>query len=120
MVSCLKITGSQTIGGTTQNAALFNLKIYADIMGVIIGDLAPNRGRISRLCASRTLLGTVMQYSITFCSRPEAASNVISGDFLRRIVANRAVKFNNPRFNHFRENRRLGHSIVATHVISDN
>ena len=34
-----------------------------------------------------------MQYSITFRSRPEAASNVISGKFVWLIVSNKAAKF---------------------------
>ena len=37
-----------------------------------------------------------MQYSITFCCRPEAAGDVISDTFVRHIVPDEAVKFRDP------------------------
>ena len=55
-------------------------------------------GRIIRLFVDRTVLRTFVQYLIAFCSRPEKASDVISGRFVRQI-ATRAQKsqlhFNN-------------------------
>ena len=46
-----------------------------------------------------------MRYSITFSSRLEAASDVMSGNFVRLVVLNKAVKFRDPRLNHSREIR---------------
>ena len=39
------------------------------------------------------VLCTFVQYLIAFYSRPEAASNVISGEILRQIVSDKTVKF---------------------------
>ena len=52
------------------------------------------------LYASRTRF---VQYKIAFCNRPETASDVISGMFVRLIVHNKRVKFRGPRFNRSRE-----------------
>ena len=46
--------------------------------------------------AGRTRLCTLLQYFIAFCSRPEAASEVISGRFLRPIVPDKCAKFRDP------------------------
>ena len=46
-----------------------------------------------------------MQYSMTFCSRPEAASDVISGMHVSQIVPNKIVKFVGRGLNFFREIR---------------
>ena len=37
-----------------------------------------------------------MQYSIAICSRPEVASDVISGGFVRLIVPDQALKLRDP------------------------
>ena len=42
---------------------------------------------------TETVLRTFMHYSITFCSRLEAASDVISGAFMRQHIVHKAVKF---------------------------
>ena len=44
-----------------------------------------------------------VQYINAFCSRPEAASDVISGIFVQPIVPDKPVKFRRPRLNHSRE-----------------
>ena len=43
------------------------------------------------------VLRTFEQYSIAFCSRSEAASNVISVTFMRLIVSDKSVKGRDPR-----------------------
>ena len=42
---------------------------------------------------------TFVQYLITFCSRPETASDVISGLFVGMIVPEKPVTFRDPRLN---------------------
>ena len=44
-----------------------------------------------------SVLRLVMQYSITFCRQLEAASNIISGRFVRLIVPDNAAKFRDSR-----------------------
>ena len=51
----------------------------------------------------RTLLHTFAQYFAAFCSRPEAASDVISGRFVTPIVRDKCVKSCDPCRNRFRE-----------------
>ena len=46
-----------------------------------------------------------MQYLIAFCSRPEAASDVISSHFVELIVSDEFVKFGDPCLNRFGEIR---------------
>ena len=41
-----------------------------------------------------------MQYLIAFCSQPAAASDVMSGRFVRPIVPDKCVKFSDHCFNH--------------------
>ena len=53
-----------------------------------------NSGRIIRLFArAGPILRTCVQYLMTFFSRPEAASDVISGRFVMPIVLDKCVKF---------------------------
>ena len=53
-----------------------------------------NNGRIILLCLAGPALCTFVQYLITsFCSRPEVASDVISGTFVRLFVLDKCVKF---------------------------
>ena len=40
-----------------------------------------------------SVICTFMQYSITFCSQPEAASDVIYGVFVRQSIVDEVVKF---------------------------
>ena len=57
---------------------------------------------MTELCASMpvtSILRTFMQYLIAFCSRPEAAADVISGRFVRLTVPNKFVKFCDPCLN---------------------
>ena len=65
---------------------------------VIFGDSTLIRGRIIRLIASWSRF-THMQYSITVCSRLEAASDVISGWFMMLAVPDNRVQFRDPRLN---------------------
>ena len=74
-----------------RNAASLSLKISADILRVVSGDLALNRGRMIRLFADVNSLGTFMQYSITFCSRPEVAVDVVSGKLMWYSIVHTAV-----------------------------
>ena len=46
-----------------------------------------------------------MQFSITICSRLEAAVGVISGKFMRQSIAKKAVKLGDPQLNSHREIR---------------
>ena len=63
-----------------------------------------NSGRIySTLWPAAPILRTFVQYLIAFCSRPEAASDVISGRFVRPIVPDKYIKFGYPRLNNSRE-----------------
>ena len=43
------------------------------------------------------VLRTFALYLIAFCSRPEIASDVISGKFLDPVVQDKSVKFHDPR-----------------------
>ena len=45
------------------------------------------------------VLHTFVKYLVTFCSRLETASDVISGKFVGPIVPNKSVKFCDPRLN---------------------
>ena len=56
-----------------------------------------NKGRIIRLCPSTPVLHAFVQYLllVAFCSRLDAASDVISGGFVRPIVPDKCVKFGN-------------------------
>ena len=53
--------------------------------------------------AGRTVLCTFVQYLITFCSRLEAADDVISGTFVGTVVLHKCVKFHDPTLNGSRE-----------------
>ena len=46
------------------------------------------------------VLSTFMQYFIAFCSRPEAYSEIIPNGFEEHIVADKYVKFRDPRLHH--------------------
>ena len=45
------------------------------------------------------VLRTFVQYLIVFCGRPEAASDVISGKFVRPSVPDKFEQFREPRLN---------------------
>ena len=53
---------------------------------VKVGDSTLNSGPIIRLVAGRTCIRTSVQYLIAFCSRPDEASDVISGSFVMLTV----------------------------------
>ena len=59
------------------------------------GDYMLNSGLIIRLFAP--VLRTFVLYLIAFCSRPEPASEVISGRFIALTFPNPRVKFRDPR-----------------------
>ena len=61
------------------------------------------RQNVAELFDSVSALCTFMQYSITFCSRPEAASEVMS--FVSHTVYDIAVKFCDPGSIRYREIR---------------
>ena len=56
-----------------------------------------------RRYASRVVLLTFVQHLITFCSWHEAASDVISGRFVRLAVPDKCIKFHDFRLNHSQE-----------------
>ena len=45
------------------------------------------------------ILRTFVQYLLTFCSRPEAASDAVSSRVVEPIVLDKWVKFNGPSLN---------------------
>ena len=47
-------------------------------------------------CPAGPVFRTFVQYLITFCSRPEAARDVIVGSFLEPIVVDMHVKLRGP------------------------
>ena len=49
------------------------------------------------------VLRTFVQYFIAFYSRPETASDFISGEFVGPIVHDTTVKFRDPRLNRSRQ-----------------
>ena len=59
------------------------------------GDNRLNSGRIIRLFVRPPVFCTCVQYLITFCNRPEAASDVIFGRFVRPTVLDKRV-FSDP------------------------
>ena len=65
-------TRSPPVGGNNRIIAPLNLKITADILHVIDGDLVLNRGRFNELLYAGW---TFVQCSVTFCSLPEVASD---------------------------------------------
>ena len=61
------------------------------------GDSSLNRGRIIRLFVrSDPFCALFVQYLITFSSRRETASGVISGMFVRPVVLDKFVKLHDP------------------------
>ena len=44
------------------------------------------------------VLRTSMQYSVAFCNRLEAASDVVSSRIVRPVVPDKAVKFRGPNY----------------------
>ena len=52
---------------------------------------------------NRPVLCIFVQYSVTFGSRPEAASHVISGVFMGQPIVDKVVKFGDPLLNRFRD-----------------
>ena len=77
-------------GEVRRNDAPLNLKIYADILCVISDDLALKRGRIVRL---------VSGYSVTFCSRPEAPTDVVSDMAVQDVSLDISVKLGDSKSN---------------------
>ena len=72
----------------SQKNSINKLKIFADILCVISGDLASNRGRIIQLVAGWahfTHFYAYSSYSITFCNKMEAARDVISGAVVEQV-----------------------------------
>ena len=53
----------------------------------------------STLCPVGPVLRTFVQYWITFCSRPQAASDIVSGTFVSLVVLVKRVKFHDPCLN---------------------
>ena len=63
---------------------------------VKFGNSALNRGRVIHLFADRsrvTHFYVSFKLLIAFCSRPEAANDVVSGTFMELTVPNKCVKF---------------------------
>ena len=53
--------------------------------------------------SARNPFAHVVQYLVAVCNRPEGASDVISGQFVRQIVLEKFVKCGHPRLNRSRE-----------------
>ena len=79
------------------NAALFNLKIHADILFVVIGDLASNKA-----FPTGPVICTFIQYLITSFRLTEAVGDIISDIVVSLIVPESAVKFCEPGLNRFK------------------
>ena len=80
ILSYLK-TRSRPIGEARQNAALLNFKISAYILVIL-------RQTVAELCASMPTGApwrTSTQYSVAFCSRPEAATKSYPADVRSRL-----------------------------------
>ena len=67
------------------------------------GDSRLNSCQIIRLFGWPDPFYSLLQCLIAFCSRPEAASDVMSGRFVRPIVLDKCVKFCDPCLNRSRE-----------------
>ena len=61
-------------------------------------------------------LRTFVRYLIAFCSRQEAASDVVSGPFVRPIVPDKLINYRDPRLNRCQEIRRkaVGYGIFIS------
>ena len=63
---------------------------------------------VTDLCASMPVapfLLTFVQYLIVFCSRPEEASDIVSGRFVRLAVLDKCIQFCDHRLNYSQETR---------------
>ena len=100
-----KLTRSPQIGEARRNGVPLDLKISADILFVISGNLALNHGRIIRVSVGLDglVLSTFMQYSVAFCSFWEIASDVISTIFMSHVKHDDAIIFRDPGLNRSRE-----------------
>ena len=95
---------------TQWTAQLANLCTHSSRMSFVL----ISRQTIAQLFDSLTtglVLRTFMQYSVTYCSRSEAASGVISGTFLSHVGPDKVEKFRNHVLNRSRE--------VRLHVAGD-
>ena len=84
-------------------AAPLNFAISADIQSNSVSSslLAILRQTVTELCAympAAPVLRTCAHYLIAFCSRPEAATEVIYGRFVRLAVPGQCVKFRDHHF----------------------
>ena len=80
--------------GPVLNAAV-DLRTVANITCVINGDLASSSGDLLESMRSRPV--SCMLYSITFCSRPEVASDVGNGLAAEEVGLDVGVKFSSVR-----------------------
>ena len=77
---------------------------YAQALSLLV--ILPHT--VTELCASvptTPVLRTFVRYLIAFCSRRDAASDDISGRFVRLAVPDKCVKFRDPRLKHSPEIR---------------
>ena len=81
--------GSSPIDTARQNAAPFNFTVKFSVSLLVISRW-PNYAA-SVLAAP--VLRTIVQYLIAFCSRPETASDIISGRLVGPIVHDKHVNF---------------------------
>ena len=70
---------------------------------VKFGDSGLNMDALLDSLPAAPVLCTFMQYLVAFCSRPEAASDVMSSHFVRLIVPNKCVKMFDPCLNSSQE-----------------
>ena len=66
------------------------------------------RSAVTELCGSMPTASfqrTFVHYLIPFCSRPEAASGIMFGNFVEPVVSDKRVKCRDPSLNHSPEIR---------------
>ena len=80
---CLCKKRSPPRGGEVADDVISGLAVAVDLVGIDISvkfdNSMLNSGQIIQLFAGRTCLHTFVQYLIAFFSRPEAASDIMSG-----------------------------------------
>ena len=96
-------TRSPPIGGARQKRSttqLYNFGRHQVKSSVSLLVILPQT--VTELCTSvpvTPVLCTLVQYLIEFCSRLEAASDVVTSRFVRLAVPNKCVTFRDPHIN---------------------
>ena len=74
-----------------------------NVLGKFGDSAALNTGRIIRICQPHLFYGIFLFSHVAFCSRPEAASDVLSERFVGPIVHDRLIKVGGTCTNRSRE-----------------